>query len=320
MLEIRDLRTYFQTEQGEVKAVDGVSLDLKPGGTLGIVGESGSGKSVTALSILKLLPFPPAIIKSGEILFEGEDLLRISEEKLRRVRGGKIGMIFQDPMTSLNPVYSIGMQISESLELHRPELDKLQRKKTVIEFLSEVGIPAPDRRYDDYPHQLSGGMRQRVMIAMALCCHPKLLIADEPTTALDVTIQNQILDLIKKLQKEHQMAMILITHDLGVVSEVVDEVAVMYAGQIVERARVSDLFEKPLHPYTRALMASLPNESTRPREHLNVIPGSVPNPIDLPKGCRFQDRCDLVQPHCREKDPELETHQSRSYRCFEVKP
>ncbi|MFS8583021.1 MAG: ABC transporter ATP-binding protein, partial [Limnochordales bacterium] len=253
LLSVRGLKTYFQSEDGLVPAVDGISFDLERGGALGIVGESGSGKSVTSLSIMRLIPSPPGKIVAGEILFEGEDLLKKSEAEMRKIRGNDISMIFQEPMTSLNPVFTVGDQIMEAIMLHQ-RLDKKAAREKAIEMLKLVGIPEPQRRVDEYPHQLSGGMRQRVMIAMALSCNPKLLIADEPTTALDVTIQAQILDLMRKLREELGTAIILITHDLGVIAEMVEEVIVMYAGQIVERTDVRSLFRSPKHPYTEGLL------------------------------------------------------------------
>jgi len=285
LLSVRGLKTYFQSEDGLVPAVDGISFDLERGGALGIVGESGSGKSVTSLSIMRLIPSPPGKIVAGEILFEGEDLLKKSEAEMRKIRGNDISMIFQEPMTSLNPVFTVGDQIMEAIMLHQ-RLDKKAAREKAIEMLKLVGIPEPQRRVDEYPHQLSGGMRQRVMIAMALSCNPKLLIADEPTTALDVTIQAQILDLMRKLREELGTAIILITHDLGVIAEMVEEVIVMYAGQIVERTDVRSLFRSPKHPYTEGLLGSLPKLGQK-TERLQTIEGVVPSPFNMPEGCRF---------------------------------
>ena len=305
LLEVRDLVTAFHTDEGVVRAVDGVSFELRDGGTLGIVGESGCGKSVTSLSIMRLIPMPPGKIERGEIVFEGKDLLKISEREMRSLRGNQISMIFQEPMSSLNPVYTVGHQIVEAVRLHQ-KLDKKKARARAIEMLKLVGIPAAEERIDAYPHQMSGGMRQRVMIAMALSCEPKLLIADEPTTALDVTIQAQILDLLKKLQAEMGMSIVLITHDLGVVAEFVEEIIVMYAGKIVERAKTEELFASPKHPYTRGLLASVPSlEGNAGKARLPTIPGVVPDLRDLPVGCRFQDRCPDVVPMCREKEPPL---------------
>jgi oligopeptide/dipeptide ABC transporter ATP-binding protein len=287
-------------------AVDDISFSLKKGKTLGIVGESGCGKSVTSLSIMRLIASPPGKIESGEILFKGEDLLKHSEDRMRKIRGNEIGMIFQEPMTSLNPVFTCGYQIAESISLHQKSLTNKEIKQKAIEMLKLVGIPAPEKRFDEYPHQLSGGMRQRVMIAMALSCNPSLLIADEPTTALDVTIQAQILDLMRKLQKEFKSSMILITHDLGVVAEMCDEVAVMYAGKIIESGSVEDIFYRPRHHYTRGLLDSIPHFETGHRlEKLNTIPGMVPSLNNLPKGCRFQDRCKKKTDQCVAEEPKL---------------
>ena len=317
LLQISDLQVVFSTETGPVCAVDGISFQLDSGQTLGLVGESGCGKSVTAQTILRLLPEPPAKMLSGKVLFEGRDLLKMPDAELRRVRGKEIGFIFQEPMTALNPVYTVGFQIAEVLMAHEAELPRATIKKRVLEMLDLVGIPSPNERYDTYPHELSGGMRQRVMIAMALICRPKLLIADEPTTALDVTIQAQIMELIQRLQKDLGMAMLLITHDLGVVTESVDDVIVMYAGKIAEQASVKELFHDPLHPYTRGLLASIPKLGRK--ERLQGIPGTVPDITKLPSGCRFHDRCGLVQPRCRESVPPLEEKKRGHWgSCFEV--
>ncbi|GBD20148.1 Oligopeptide transport ATP-binding protein OppD [bacterium HR28] len=309
LLEVRDLRTQFFTQDGVVKAVDGVSFHLMPGETLGLVGESGCGKSITALSIMRLIPSPPGKIVSGEILFEGEDILKMSDDEVRSIRGRKIAMIFQDPMTSLNPVLTINRQISEALELHLG-MSKQQARQRAIELLKMVGIPNAEQRVDQYPHQFSGGMRQRVMIAMALSCNPSLLIADEPTTALDVTIQAQILDLIRTLQREHNTALILITHDLGVVAGMTDRIHVMYAGHIVETAPTEELFENPKHPYTVGLLNSIPRLDAPRKERLNPIRGLPPDLIDLPDMCPFVPRCDFAREKCSEKNPPL----------FEVNP
>jgi peptide/nickel transport system ATP-binding protein len=292
LLEVRDLKTQFPTRSGVVKAVDGVSFTLARGELLGLVGESGCGKSISALSILRLVA-PPGKIVGGEILFNGKDLLRLPNREMRAIRGNDIAMIFQDPMTSLNPVYTVGEQISEALRLHR-RLSKSAARSAAIEAMKEVAIPDPERRVDDYPHQLSGGMRQRIMIAMALACDPKLLIADEPTTALDVTIQAQILELLDHLRKTRDLAVLLITHDLGVVAEVADRVIVMYTGRIVEESPVHELFSRPKHPYTEGLLRSVPKliESDIARaDRLPIIEGTVPNPTALPDGCHFAPRC-----------------------------
>jgi peptide/nickel transport system ATP-binding protein len=299
LLEIAGLRVYFHTDDGVLKAVDGVSLAIRPGETLGLVGESGCGKSVTAFSILKLLQSPPAEYAAGRILFRGEDLLTLSEDRIRRVRGNQISMVFQEPMSSLNPILSIGKQITEAIRAHR-KISKREARALATEMLRRVGIAAPETRFDEYPHQMSGGMKQRAMIAMALVCRPLLLIADEPTTALDVTIQAQILDLLRELQSELGMSVLLITHDLGVVAETCDRVAVMYAGKIVESATIQDLFEKPKHPYTHGLFRSLPT-LTQIKGELAVIPGAVPSPLDFPSGCRFRTRCWMAQEVCNEE-------------------
>ncbi len=301
LLNVRDLRVYFHTEDGILKAVDGVNFQINTGETLGLVGESGCGKSVTAFSILQLLPAPPAKYEGGEIIFENENLLAKNESQIRRVRGNSISMIFQEPMSSLNPIMSIGKQIAETIIEHQKK-SKREAREIAIDMLGRVGIPSPETRFDEYPHQMSGGMKQRAMIAMALVCNPKLLIADEPTTALDVTIQAQILELLKALQSEFNMSVLLITHDLGVVAETCDHVAVMYAGKIVEYASVNELFERPLHPYTHGLFRSLPSIADR-KEMLEVIPGVVPNPLDFPSGCRFRNRCPLAQELCKEEPP-----------------
>jgi len=315
LLRLENLRTYFHTDEAVVRAVDGVSYEVNAGETLAVVGESGSGKSVTALSILRLIPQPPGRIEGGCILFKGRDLLTLTEPDMRRIRGAEISMIFQEPMTSLNPVFTCGEQIIEAVVLH-DRVDRRAGRRRAIEMLELVGIPSPDQRVDAYPHQLSGGMRQRVMIAMALACRPSLLIADEPTTALDVTIQAQILDLLKRLQAELGMAVILITHDLGVVAETADRVAVMYAGQVVEYCDVRSAFKRPLHPYGAGLQASLPKLGEM-RDSLRVIPGNVPNPARFPEGCRFHPRCPvMLDPLCLAV-PDLREIESRhASRCF----
>jgi peptide/nickel transport system ATP-binding protein len=320
LLRLENLKTYFHTDDAVVRAVDGVSYEVNAGETLAIVGESGSGKSVTALSILRVIPEPPGRIEEGRILFKGRDLLTLSTAEMRGIRGKEISMIFQEPMTSLNPVFTCGEQIMETIVLH-DRVDRRTARRRAIEMLELVGIPAAAQRVDEYPHQLSGGMRQRVMIAMALACRPSVLIADEPTTALDVTIQAQILELLKRLQADLGMAIILITHDLGVVAETADRVAVMYAGQVVEYCDVRSAFRRPLHPYAAGLQASLPKLGET-RESLRVIPGTVPNPARFPQGCRFHPRCPVVQkPRCL-NDPELVTienaHASRCFRAEEI--
>jgi len=305
LLRVSDLHTSFLTDDGEVEAVRGLSFTLDSGKSLGIVGESGCGKSVTALSIMGLLQHP-ARIKAGEVLFEGRDLLRLSAREMMKIRGREIAMIFQEPMTALNPVFTIGSQIIEAITLHQG-LTKEEAAKKAQELLTLVGIPAPEVRVNDYPHQLSGGMRQRAMIAMALSCKPALLIADEPTTALDVTIQAQILALVKDLQRRFHMAMMLITHDLGVIAEVVDDVAVMYAGRIVEYTGTAQLFENPLHPYTVGLLNSMPRlgKGGGGDRHLNTIPGSVPRFLDHITGCTFAERCPRASDECREREPDF---------------
>ncbi|MEW6741138.1 MAG: ABC transporter ATP-binding protein [Planctomycetota bacterium] len=302
LLEIEDLKTHFDTEDGILRAVDGVSLAVSEGTTVALVGESGCGKSVTALSILRLVPQPPGRI-SGRIYFRGQDLLRLPESGMRKVRGNEISMVFQEPMTALNPVFTVGDQIMEVIILHQRK-SKREARELAIEELRRVGISSPETRVDEYPHQLSGGMKQRVMIAMALSCHPTLLIADEPTTALDVTIQAQILELLRQAQRATGMAILLITHDLGVVAEMADQVAVMYASKIVEIASTRSLFTKVRHPYTEGLFRSLPSiEAGRAR--LEPIPGSVPNPLDFPSGCSFRTRCPCAERVCMEQVPPL---------------
>jgi peptide/nickel transport system ATP-binding protein len=320
LVSIENLVTSFRTEDGVVKAVDDVTFDIPKGKTLGVVGESGCGKSVTALSVMRLIPNPPGKIAAGKIVYQGKDLLTLSDEEMRKIRGNKISMIFQEPMTSLNPVFTIADQIGEALTLHRGlKGDALHQK--VLEMLKLVNIPSPEERAKGYPHQLSGGMRQRVMIAMALACNPDLLIADEPTTALDVTIQAQIMELLTKLQKELGMSIMLITHDLGVVAEACHEVVVMYAGRVVERADAETIFGSPKHPYTQGLLRSVPSFGTaeKDRKRLETIPGIVPNLLQLPKGCRFQDRCSKVVERCKAEEPnlvQLRTENKHLVRCF----
>jgi oligopeptide/dipeptide ABC transporter ATP-binding protein len=323
ILQVENLRTYFRTEAGVARAVDGVSFHVNPGETLGIVGESGSGKSVTSLSVMRLIPQPPGEIHpDSRILFRGEggveDLAKASEERMRQIRGNDIAMIFQEPMTSLNPVFKVGDQIMESLRLHQG-LSRKDARDKAIDMLRLVGIPIPDQRIDEYPHQLSGGMRQRVMIAIALACDPKLLIADEPTTALDVTIQAQILELLNRLQEELGMSIILITHDLGVVAETCDRVIVMYGGQVFEEGPVREVFADPQNPYTEGLLRSIPRLGTKV-ERLAVIPGVVPSPIDWPVGCRFHERCPYGWEKTEKEEPPLfEIGPGRKNKCWLVK-
>ncbi len=306
MLSIRDLRTHFRTPRGLARAVDGISLEMGPGEVMGVVGESGCGKSVMALSILGLLPCPPAIFAGGEILFKDQDLLKLSRDELRRLRGDQISMIFQEPMSALNPVFTVGDQLMEVFRVHRG-LGRSEALENSIDMLAKVGVPAPERRVREYPYQLSGGMRQRVMIAMALACRPALLLADEPTTALDVSIQAQILELMLELKEELGTAILLITHDLGVVAEMTRRVAVMYTGKIMEEASTLDLFDQPLHPYTRGLMASIPlADASFETDSLNEIKGVVPSVTRLPPGCHFEPRCPDAVEICRKTPPELE--------------
>ncbi|MDA3940198.1 MAG: ABC transporter ATP-binding protein [Spirochaetia bacterium] len=317
VLQVKGLQTYFKTDDGMVKAVDDVSFNLKKGQTLGIVGESGSGKSVTNLSIMRLIPSPPGRIVGGEIYFEGKDILKMNNEELRDLRGNKISMIFQDPMTCLNPFLKVSTQLVETIRLHQG-LGKKDAKAKAVEMLSRVGIPAAERRVDNYPHQFSGGMRQRVMIAMALSCNPQILIADEPTTALDVTIQAQILELMLKLAADFGTSTILITHDLGVVAGMCDEVCVMYAGKIVERAGNDDIFDDPKHPYTQGLIKSVPRMDDEQGGKLFSIEGQPPNVIDLPDCCPFHPRCSRVMEICKNKYPKqiLLDEGSRSVSCW----
>jgi peptide/nickel transport system ATP-binding protein/oligopeptide transport system ATP-binding protein len=303
LLRIEGLRTVFRSSMGDIAAVDGVDLDVPRGRTLGIVGESGCGKSMLSLSVMRLVP-PPGRIAAGRVLLEGRNLLDLSAAEMRDVRGSRVAMIFQEPMTSLNPVHSIGWQITEAMRAHDKRASARELRDRAIAALQRVRIPSPERRFDDYPHQLSGGMRQRVMIAMALACKPSLLIADEPTTALDVTVQAQILDLLRELQAETGMAIILITHDLGVVAEMADEVAVMYAGRVAERAPAAEIFAGPQHPYTLGLLGSIPRLD-EDRERLLAIEGAVPPPFALPKGCRFHPRCPFAVEACTVAQPDL---------------
>ncbi len=322
LLEVKDLHTFFQTREGLVRAVDGVSFQLDDGELLGLVGESGCGKSITALSIMRLIA-PPGKIAAGEVLFEGRDLLHLSNTEMRHVRGNDVAMIFQDPMTSLNPVFTVGEQIAEALRLHR-KLSRQDARQAAVQAMREVSIPDPELRANDYPHQLSGGMRQRVMIAMALACDPKVLIADEPTTALDVTIQAQILELLNNLRRTRNLAVLLITHDLGVVAEVADRVAVMYTGRIVEESPVDELFARPKHPYTEGLLRSVPKLTARDvvkAERLQTIEGMVPRPTALPPGCHFEPRCPYRMPRCREEEiPLYPVGETVTVRCVLYDP
>ncbi len=320
LLTVNGLVTEFDTDEGRVRAVDDVSFKVAEGDTLGVVGESGCGKSVTALSIMRLLPQPMGQIVAGEVLFEGNDLTKLPISDMERVRGNRIGMVFQEPMTALNPVHTVGRQITEVLLLHR-DYGPQQAIREAIGILDRVGIPSPDIRMGEYPHQLSGGMRQRVVIAIALACRPALLIADEPTTALDVTIQAQILELIKELQRDMGMSVILITHDLGVIAETCRDVVVMYAGKVAENGSVFDIFDRPTHPYTRGLLASIPRLNTQPKSILPVIDGMVPGLLDLPDGCRFSNRCPHVAEVCEQPPPldnVAEQHEAACWRWQEV--
>ena len=302
-IEVRNLKTYFYTEDGVVRAVDGLSYRLAKGETLGLVGESGCGKSVSALSVMRLIASPGKIVE-GEILLDGLDLLQCSEPEMREVRGNRISMIFQEPMTSLNPVFTIGNQIMEAIRVHQ-DVSRNEARDRTIAMIRRVKISAAETRVDEYPHQMSGGMRQRVMIAMALACNPEVLIADEPTTALDVTIQAQIMELLAELQSEFQMSILLITHNLGLVAEVSDQIAVMYASKVIEHTSTADLFASPLHPYTHGLLTSVPTLGMSREQELNVIPGQVPNPLHFPTGCRFHPRCPVAEQRCKEEEPLL---------------
>jgi peptide/nickel transport system ATP-binding protein len=315
-LSVRELVTEFSTDEGTVRAVDGVSFDLPTGGTLGIVGESGCGKSVTALSIMGLLPQPNGRIASGEVVYQGENLAMASEVRRQAIRGAEVSMIFQEPMTALNPVHTIGRQLTEVVALHTNQ-SAAEQISTATDMLARVGIPEPAIRMTEYPHQLSGGMRQRVVIAIALICQPNLVIADEPTTALDVTIQAQILELIRTLQNDTGMAMIMITHDLGVIAETCEQVVVMYAGQVVEQGTVFDIFDSPKHPYTRGLLASIPTLDNQPKTPLEIIPGMVPSLHELPKACRFANRCTFAEARCEIEAPPIEVlSSSHQVRCL----
>lgn len=312
LLSVRDLRVSFLTDEGEVRAVDGVSFEIQRGETLALVGESGCGKSVTALALTRLVPTPPGQYRGGQVLLDGQDVLTMDKRQLRDVRGARVAYIFQEPATSLNPVFRVGFQIKEALRLHRPEL---ATDEEVVKLLELVGLPDATQRARAYPHQLSGGQQQRVMIAMALACHPALLVADEPTTALDVTIQKQILELLRELKQKLQMSILLITHNLGIVGDLADRVAVMYAGRIVEQGPAQALLTQPLHPYTQALLKSLPRLGVR-RERLASIPGTVPNPARLPAGCKFHPRCPIAQTECRaDPEPALLDRGNRHVRC-----
>jgi oligopeptide transport system ATP-binding protein len=316
VLEVKDLRTYFYTSEGVIKAVDGLSYHIKKGECVGLVGESACGKSVSAMSVLRLIPYPPGIIVGGEILFKGEDLLKVSEERMRDIRGNQIAMVFQEPTTSLNPVLTVGRQISESLELHRG-LDKEEARSESIRLLSLVGIPDAAQRVKEYPHQFSGGMQQRIMIAMALSCNPELLIADEPTTSLDVTVQAQVLEVLDNLREEFGTAVMIITHNLGVVARYVDRVNVMYAGNLVETGPTEVIYADPKHPYTLGLLASVPRLDSEEKVAPRVIKGLPPNMAHLPKGCSFAPRCDYAMDICREKKPPLEKVGEDHFRaCF----
>ena len=315
LLDVRDLKTYFHVMDGTVKAVDGVSFSIRRGGRLALVGESGSGKSVTALSIMRLIDTPPGEFAGGEIIFDGVDVLKVDNQAIRKIRGGEIAMIFQEPMTSLNPVMTVGDQIMEAVLLHQMVNHKGAEEITLT-ALKDVGVADPKRRLKQYPHELSGGMRQRIMIAMALSCNPKLIIADEPTTALDVTIQRQILELIKSVQERTGAALLLITHDLGVVAETVDDVAVMYAGRVVETGTVEEVLLHPRMPYTRGLLESIPSQAKR-GQRLSAIKGTVPNPFRMPPGCKFEPRCPFAWETCRESEPELiQVGTDRTARCW----
>ncbi|MDT8715876.1 ABC transporter ATP-binding protein [Clostridium sp. 19966] len=314
LLEVKKLKTEFRVKGGVVKAVDGVDFEVDKGEIVAIVGESGSGKSVTSLSVMRLLQDTTASITDGEILFQGEDLLKKNKKDMMNIRGNRISMIFQEPMTSLNPVYTIGNQIMEAVLRHE-KVSKKEAEKKAVEMLKLVGIPSPETRIKEYPHQMSGGMRQRVMIAMALSCNPELLIADEPTTALDVTIQAQILDLMLRLKEKLGTSILLITHDLGVVAEVAEKVVVMYCGKVVEKAEAKDIFKNPLHPYTQGLLKSIPKMDGK-KERLYMINGMVPNPLKMPKGCAFSDRCEKCMSICKEKTPEIIRQGNTMVRCF----
>ena len=321
VLEVKDLRTYFYTEDGEVRAVDGLRYDVKKGESVGLVGESACGKSVSALSIMRLIPYPPGITVGGEIIFKGQDLLKVSEAEMRHIRGNRIAMIFQEPMTSLNPVLTIRLQLSESLELHRG-MNKKTANEEALKLLKLVGMPDAEQRLGDYPHQFSGGMQQRIMIAIALSCNPELLIADEPTTSVDVTVQAHLLELLNNLRAQFGTSVIIITHNMGVVARYADRVNVMYAGRLVETAPTDVLYSEPKHPYTMGLLASVPRLDLARKRKLSVVDGLPPNLARLPKGCAFCPRCYLAIDRCREEKPELEevgeNHYSACFRSREV--
>ena len=306
LLSVNDLSISFQTDEGKVDVIDRVNITLNESETLGLVGESGCGKSVTALAVMGLLPKPSGRVENGSIHFQDQDLVALNTEEMSSVRGKEIAMIFQEPMTALNPVHRVGKQLAESYRLHNPEASKETLRDTALQLMDRVGIPAPDRRLNEYPHQLSGGMRQRVMIAMALACHPRILIADEPTTALDVTIQAQILQLLRDLQSEYGMSIIFITHDLGVIAELSSRVVVMYAGRVAEEATVADLFAHPKHPYTQGLLSSIPRLDSSPKSTLPTIAGVVPKIDELPSGCRFSNRCQFAEHRCTEEKPQMD--------------
>lgn len=315
LLAVDNLRTYFDTEAGVARAVDGVSFSIFAGKTLAVVGESGCGKTVTALSILQLVPMPPGRFESGQIRFRGKNILDLPPRELRKLRGGDIAMIFQEPATSLNPVFTIGHQVGEAISLHRPEVPRGKIREAVLAALKSVQVSDPERRLDQYPHEMSGGMKQRIMIAMALACNPQLLIADEPTTAVDVTIQARILDLLRDIQAEHHMAILLITHDLGVVAELADDVVVMYAGKVIEQAPVRELFDNPRHPYTLGLFASLPRID-QTKQRLETIEGSVPPATHFPEGCRFRERCKWAGPDCTKEPPLVQIGSDHGVACW----
>ena len=319
VIEVKNLKTYFYTQEGELKAVDGLSYHVFKGESVGLVGESACGKSVSALSVLRLIPYPPGIIVDGEVLFQGQDLLKITEEEMRDIRGNRVAMIFQEPTTSLNPVLTVRRQISEALELHR-NLDKKESFQEAVRLLKLVGIPDPEKRAEDYPFQFSGGMQQRIMIAMGLSCNPALLIADEPTTSLDVTVQAQLLEIIDGLRRDFGTSVIIITHNLGVVARYVDRVIVMYAGRMVETARTEDLYETPMHPYTNGLLASVPRLDVSRKKTLRVIKGLPPNLARLPGGCSFHPRCDYAMDKCRKEYPPLEKVGEEHYRACWLDP
>ncbi len=315
LLEVRNLRTWFNTPEGVVKSVDGISFTINKGETLALVGESGCGKTVTSLSLIHLLP-DTAVIKADYIELDGQQIIELTKAEARKIRGSKISMIFQEPMTSLNPVYKIEKQLGEVFRLHNPKMAENEVKERSLEILKKVGVPNPEERLKVYPHQLSGGLRQRVMIAISLASNPQMLIADEPTTALDVTIQAQIIDLLKELQKDMNMSILLITHDFGVVSQIADRVAVMYAGKIVEEGKLEDIFADPWHPYTKLLILSIPGIKVTRGGRLEAIAGTVPNPLNFPKGCRFSPRCPYAMEICKEKEPEQTVKDGRRVSCF----